>query len=74
MSEQFKQGDRKVVKQGENSYYVYDSEKEKWVDRWHNDKEGITNFFDEVATGNTDLKSIGTDEHGNPILRLKKYL
>jgi hypothetical protein len=76
MSEQLKQGDRKIVKKGENLYYVYvyDSQKGEFVDRWHMDQEGVTNLTDDISSGNTDLSSqpIGTDGHGNPIYRLKK--
>jgi len=73
MSEQFKQGDRKIEKVSENRYDISVHDGKEWKHRWNADQEAVSNLlYDVNFTDDTDLKSIGTDKHGNPILRLKK--
>ena len=71
MSEQPKQGDRKILK---NQIHIHDGK--KWQDRGHADDEGMSNLLHEIHSGKTDLspQPIGTDGNGNPIYRLKKYM
>jgi len=68
MSEQLERGDRKVVKVGENSYRVYAYDGATWQKYRHHfaDQEAVTNYlYDDRFT------PIGTDEHGNLIIRPK---